>query len=157
MAEHRERDALRMFAHLDTFGVEGITATAELELHNGDILTVKAGGPGIRAWPSAAPFETFEVLLDHEPARFWSKYTDSAGVLYAYVPKLLLAHHILRRGGIKEMLLDCQVRKAVSAMSIQITLPLGAETSVLQAIAALDGVSLVSSHQNREKYLHTGV
>lgn len=93
-----------LFIFLEMEGIDERTASAELVLGNGNIMTVRAGGPGIHSEPSCSPFVDYEVLLDHEPSRFWTRYSaDDVSVLYAHVPWLLLAHHVTRRGGIVQL------------------------------------------------------
>lgn len=100
-----------LFIFLMTEGVDGRTASAELVLGNGNIMTVRAGGPGIHSEPSCSPFMDYEVLLDHETERFWTRYAaDGLGSLYAHVPWVLLAHHIIRRGGIVQMAVETYQR-----------------------------------------------
>jgi hypothetical protein len=154
----REVLLARMFAHLDAKGVGGTTAVAAVDLCNRDVLTVRAGGPGIHSRPGAGPFDGFEVLLDHEPARFWDRFhEDEEGVLYADVPRLCLAHHIIRRGGIAALIMETQVRTSVAALSVVMTVDPGVESVVLETLSHLDGVQLVGSHLNPSKYLQTGV
>lgn len=93
-----------VFAYLDFHGTQRRTAEVFLELDNAEHLTVRAGGAGVHSQPAGGPgpYACYEVLLDHEPARFWTKYGhEDGGTLYAAVPRLLVAHHIVRRGGIE--------------------------------------------------------
>ena len=102
----------KLFAYLDAEGVGGKTASAELVLGSGDIVTIRAGGPGVHSGPSSSPFEDYEVLLDHEPCRFWARFTDQVGMVYAHVPALLVAHHVLRHGGVAQMVCSTTLRRA---------------------------------------------
>ena len=96
-------DAARLetvFAYIDEHGGPVVTARAELGLGNGQSMTISAGGGTITSAPPAAPYTHYEVVLDHEPARFWRRFSDDDRLLYANVPRLLVAHHALRHGGV---------------------------------------------------------
>lgn len=155
--DSRDRDLLRMFAWMDAEGVQGRTAVVELELHNQDIMTLRAGGPGINSRSSGVSYETYEVLLDHDPARFWQRYTDSAGVLYAHVPRLLLYHHITRRGGVEKQARRTETREAVNELTVRLAVPKERETEVLTTIASLTGVNLINSARKSRYDLQVGV
>ena len=91
---------LRIFKHLDVHGSERETAEAQLGLVNGQNMSIAAGGHRVNSSPDHPPFLMYEVTLDHDPPRFWSRYTDDVGLLFAHVPRLLISHHIIRHGGI---------------------------------------------------------
>jgi hypothetical protein len=93
---------LRIFAYLDLHGSQRATSEVQLGLANGQNMSIAAGGRGVKSAPLGAPFLLYEVALDHDPPRFWSKYTDDVGLLYAFVPRLLICHHVIRHGGIDQ-------------------------------------------------------
>jgi hypothetical protein len=89
------------FDWFDEVARDGKTAQAHMMLRKGQALSISAGGPGIHSWPASPPYEGYEVILDHDPPRFWTRYTDAGGVVYANVPKLLITHHVVRHGGLR--------------------------------------------------------
>lgn len=128
------------FDFIDGAAVDGGTGVVTIRLGNMDMLTIKGGGPGIHSWPAAAPFQQYEVLMDHEPPRFWTKYSDTNGMLFARVPKLLVAHHVTRHGGIVEMLCDREVRKQMGFWKVEMLLPDEQMEAVLAMVARVKGV-----------------
>lgn len=96
-----EVQLLRDFAWIDLHGVNGRTAEVEYRLGSGQLMSMAAGGTGVHASPVRPPFTLYEVLFDADPPRFWSRYTDSAGMVYAYVPRVLITHYVVRNGGIE--------------------------------------------------------
>lgn len=139
-------DQLRtMFDYLDSAGVNGRTAEAHLVLGNFDQMTVRCGGPGIHSWPAVPPFETFEVLTAGEPPRFWRRYGDTAGVVFAGVPRLLVAHHITKSGGIQGVTLESSVREVRKTLTVRMAVRPGIAESVEAALAAITGVDVISS------------
>lgn len=90
---------LRIFQYLDLAGGERRTAVAHLALLNNQNMTLSAGGSGVQSSPARPPFQAYEVILDHDPPRFWRRFTEDE-LLYAKVPKLLISHHIIRHGGL---------------------------------------------------------
>ena len=95
---------MRMFVHLDTYANGSDTAVATASLSGARLLTVRAGGPGTLSGPLGGPFTHFEVLMDHEPPRFWTRYGhDVEGVLFACVPRLLISHYVISTGGIRHL------------------------------------------------------
>jgi hypothetical protein len=93
---------LRIFAYLDLHGSQRATSEVQLGLANGQNMSVAAGGRGVKSSPLGAPYLMYEVALDHDPPRFWKRFTDDVGLLYAFVPRLLICHHIVRHGGIDQ-------------------------------------------------------
>jgi hypothetical protein len=93
---------LRIFKYLDLHGSQRATSEVQLGLVNGQNMSIAAGGRGVKSAPLGPPFLTYEVTLDHDPPRFWNKYTDDVGLLYAFIPRLLISHHITRHGGIDQ-------------------------------------------------------
>ena len=91
---------LRDFQWMDLAGAEGVTAEVEYGLVNGQTMTVAAGGR-THSSPAAPPFVTYEVGLVHDPPRFWKRFTDDVGLIYACVPRLLISHYVVRSGGIR--------------------------------------------------------
>lgn len=89
-----------VFEHLDSAGGPVVVAEAILSLGNGTEMTVRAGGLGDLSSPARPPFSSYEVFLDHDPARFWRRYTDDDQLLYRHVPRMLVTHHVVRHGGI---------------------------------------------------------
>ena len=144
-ADRRDRSIARIFDYLDLEGAKGHAAEVSITLATSDFLTVRAGGSGINARPACGPFETYEVLVDHDPPRFWRRYTDSVGALFAHVPRLLIAHHITRSGGIEHMEAGLIERPATTLMNVKIQLPPEREHDVLMAIKAMAGVDFVSA------------
>ena len=108
------------FDFIDAEGGTAIAAEVELFLGNGQCMTIKAGGSVSTALPLVAPFTHYEVVLDHDPPRFWHRFAgDKERLVYAKVPRLLIAHHAVRHGGvvkstmIRTMQLSQVRRKAV--------------------------------------------
>lgn len=95
-----EVQLLRDFAWIDLNGVEGCTAEVEYRLESGQMMSIAAGGRGAHSSPVAPPFQAYEVLFVEEAPRFWHRYTDSVGMVYAHVPKMLITHYVVRNGGI---------------------------------------------------------
>lgn len=135
-----------MFTYLDAEGVSGRTASAELVLGNSEIMTVRAGGPGVHSGPFCSPFTDYEVLLDHEPARFWTQYTDAVGMVYAHVPRLLLAHHVIRHGGISQMSTWSRPAAARAFVDMHVEVPRECEQMVFAMLGRIKDVHLVSTH-----------
>ena len=91
-----------LFDFIDAKASPESIAEVEIRLGDGGMVTVRAGGPGKLHAPGRRPFTAYEVHIDHDVARFWSKYSQEEGTcVYAQVPRLLLAHHITRHGGIQ--------------------------------------------------------
>lgn len=135
---------MSVFAWLDEHGGGPVTAEVELRLGNGALMTVLAGGPGVRSSPPGPPFSTYEVLVDHEPPRFWNRYTDDVGMLFAFVPRLLVAHHVIRHGGIDEASFRYSRRTEQVFLGLRMSLPATAKALVFNAIAAIPGVTILS-------------
>lgn len=92
------------FDYIDVEGGPLVAAEAELGLGNGQNMTIRAGGGATQASPPLAPFTHYEVILDHDPPRFWHQFAgDKDRLVYALVPRLLIAHHTVRHGGVKTM------------------------------------------------------
>ena len=141
-----DKDVAVIYDYLDSAGTEKRAAQVHVEMGNHQCLTVSAGGSGLRSGPAFAPYSSYEVILDHEPARFWTKYTDSAGMVYAHVPKLLLTHHITRHGGIDSIICELARPKARATMEMRIEVPRD-EVGLLQAfVDSLDCAHVMSSH-----------
>ena len=134
-----------MLSYLDDAGRNGNTASVELVLGNGQIMTIKAGGSGIHSGPVFPPFENYEVILDRTPPRFWSKYTDKAGMVYAHIPRLLLTHHITRRGGVSQMSQECHLSHPMVIMNLQIEVPAEYEKIVMLLMREIKDAHLISS------------
>lgn len=134
-----------MFEHLDAAGVAGRTAEAHLMLGNSEQLTVRCGGPGVHSWPSVPPFESYEVLTAGEPPRFWRKYGDTAGVVFARVPRLLVAHHVTRSGGIVDLDLQSAQQVAKRTLTVRMAVEKGIAEKVEAALSAIAGVDVISS------------
>lgn len=134
-----------MFRFLDEAGVQGKTAVAHLVLGSEEQITVRAGGPGIHSWPVSGPYQQYEVLTSDEAPRFWSKYGDAAGVLYARVPRLLLTHLVTRRGGVRDMQCEVKQREVFNMVDVQLRASNGAGSRALSALRAIAGVEVVST------------
>lgn len=130
------------FDFIDQAGVDGATGEVLLRLGNGEMLTVRAGGQGVRSWPLEPCFQEYEVLLDHEPPRFWTRYTDAKGLLFSRVPKLLVTHHITRHGGIVEMECERKVPKQPGFFKVEMLLPVDSMTEVLAMVTRVQGVRM---------------
>lgn len=135
-----------MFRFIDESGVNGKTAEAHLVLGNDDVVTVRAGGPGIHSRPApGGGYEQYEVLTDGVPPRFWSRYGDSAGVLFACVPRLLVSHLITRNGGITDIHCDVKTRQVFQAVDIRLKAEKGMAESAVRALHSMVGIELVST------------
>ena len=139
------KDLKTMFSFLDAKGGGNVTASAEIVLRNGQIMTIRAGGPGTHSRPSSPPFEAYEVLLDHDPPRFWRRYNAVGSCLYDQVPGMLVTHHVIRRGGIEQMeLSDNKVERAV-LMNVSLYVGESHARLVREAVERVDSVKLISS------------
>jgi len=92
---------LRDFEWMDLAGVDGVTAEVEYGLISGHMMSVMAGGPGMHSTPDRPPFTAYEVGFSGDTPRFWRRYTDDVGIIYAHVPRLLISHLVVRSGGIR--------------------------------------------------------
>ena len=131
---------------VDRSGTDQLTAEAMLQLGNGSLMSVRAGGMAVHAQSgSVHHFDSYEVDLDHEPARFWSRYGSDGSIVYAYVPRLLVLHHATRRGGVDyaEMAVRRLERTAVVSLSLQ--MPYDAQRLVRAALEGIAGVSILRS------------
>jgi len=133
-----------MFDCLDAQASSEAVAEAHIKLGNQDLMTVRAGGSGTHCWPSRPPFESYEVLLDHDPARFWSKYTDMAGMVYARVPRLLVTHHITRHGGASEVVCGTRPVRRTGMLNIKMKVTEQAEPAIWQALSNIEGAQMIS-------------
>lgn len=140
----REATFAEVVDWIDIQGVNGKTASAHLVLGNQDQVTVKAGGPGVLSGP-ASPFQTYEVLTCGEPPRFWRKYGDSAGVTYARVPRLLIAHHVARSGGIRDVLAETVVREEQQMLRVKMMVNPARMKDLGAALSEMVGVTVISS------------
>lgn len=139
-----QQTAETMFSKIDDLSRIGLTISAHLLLGNGNQMTVRAGGAGVHSQPGCAPFSAYEVLLDHEPPRFWRRFGDTVGIIYADVPPLLVAHYIIRRGGIQHLDLQKQRRDQTVVMNVAMTVPAAQIQAVWAALRAIKGVELLS-------------
>jgi hypothetical protein len=135
----------KAFDFIDHAGRGGGTGEVLVGLGNTEWLTIRAGGPGIHSWPAEPRFQQYEVLLDHDPPRFWTKYSDNGTTLYAKVPKLLLTHHITRHGGIQVMECERTMRKKLKLFRVEMLLPETEKVAALTALSGVTGVRLTRS------------
>lgn len=158
-ADRRNRSVSRVFDYIDVEGMDGKTAEVSMMLVSGDLMTVRAGGYGIHSRPACGPFETYEVLTDGEPPRFWHRYSEATGVLFAHVPKLLIAHQIARHGGIQWMDAEAVERKppASQTMSLRLKMPPEKEHDVLMVLRSMIGVDVLGSRIVHPDALQMGV
>lgn len=134
----------KLFTYLDEQGSAQRTASAELVFGSGDIMTVRAGGPGVHSGPSCSPYEDYEVLMDHEPCHLWSRFTDEVGMVFAHVPALLIAHHAVRHGGIEQMFCQTVLRKNTVYMDLHLEVPAEYSEFLDSLIADLKDAHLVA-------------
>jgi hypothetical protein len=159
LSSRRERSVARIFDFIDIKGVEGRTAEVALRLNSGGYLTVLGGGVGVLASPAAGPFTDYEVLMDHDPPRFWHRYEDDEelGSRYAHVPALLIAHHIIRNGmGIEDMSPQVSRREVTATLSVRLTCPPAMTAVVMSTLSALSGVNVLATHASVPQHLHLG-
>lgn len=144
--QHTDVVLLRAFAYLNSEGVAGRTAEVHLSLQSGDQISIRAGGPGIHSTPAIAPFTAFEVLSssDTEP-KFWRRYTDSAGVLFANVPALLITHFVHRSGGIIDYVLETSTREVVEVLNVKLAIDQSLRQRLLDTLASVKGVEVVKA------------
>ena len=133
-----------MFDFLDAKGARNATASAEIVLANGQIMTVRAGGPGVHSVPADPPFIAYEVLLDHDPPPFWSKY-GITGSMYDEVPRLLVTHHITRHGGITQLACSDTAPKRTVRVDMSLTVDEDCARAVRQAVEQVASAHLISS------------
>jgi hypothetical protein len=139
-----------MFSYLDHEGTDGKTASAEIVLTNGEIMTIRAGGANTHCYPAFPPYESYEVLMDHAPERFWRRYTDSVGMLYADVPRLLVAHHITRHGGIEQITQNSRREHHVVLCKLSVFMPEEYEKMFRVLIGGIKDAHMISTtHQIR--------
>lgn len=141
-------DIVGVLDWVDRAGGAELTAEATLQLNNGALMSVRGGGPTVHAQAGIPDgFDSYEVDLDHEPARFWSRYGGSEdSVLYAYVPRLLLLHHVIRRGGIAYVETSVRRLERIAVVSLSLQMPYGAQRLVQQALEGIAGVSILRSN-----------
>lgn len=148
---HCPSDVLGIFDWVDATGTPDVVGEAELRLGDGRMMAVRGGGEGTKC-SAIAPYGTFEVLLDHEAPRFWRKYSDDddIGALYAYVPRLLVAHTIIRAGGIAEA--SCRELEQPSRVTIQmmVRVPANAQDYLRTLIEGVAGAALMRSRIVKE-------
>lgn len=144
--QHTDVVLLRVFAHLNAEGTEGRTAEAHLTLQSGDQITLRAGGPGIHSTPAAAPFTAYEVLSssDTEP-KFWRRYTDSVGVLYANVPAMLVTHFVHRSGGVTDYLLETSRREVTELVNLKLGATSSARQRIMDFLDAMEDAVVVTA------------
>lgn len=134
-----------VFAFLDRKGSEFAVAEAELQLANDEYMTVQCGGSGSRSRPAAG---LYEVLIDHDPPRFWTRYSEEGGLVFANVPQLLIRHHITRRGGIVHWCRQVTQQPHLVEMDLHIEVELGLEMQVMEALRA-QGANVTKTHLTR--------
>jgi hypothetical protein len=110
------------FDYIDVVGGPLVTAEVELGLGNGQSMSIKAGGGASTSSPPGPPFSHYEVILDHDPPRFWHRYSEDQ-LVYSQVPRLHIAHHAIRRGGVvytvassKEVIYRTPIRLPITTM-----------------------------------------
>ena len=136
----------RLFTYLDTEGSAQRTASVEVVLGSGEAITVRAGGPGVHSGPSCSPYENYEVLMDHEPERHWSRFTDQVGMVFAHVPALVVAHHMVRHGGIEQMAFQSKLRRSTVFLDVQLEVPEEYQDLLDRLVVELQDARLVSAH-----------
>lgn len=135
-----------LFSFIDDAGVDGGTGEAVITLGSNVEMTVRAGGPGIQSWPARPAFQQYEVMLDGDVPRFWTRYGDDfGGALFARVPKLLITHHVVRSGGIREAHYERYLRERAGVFKVQMLLSEMQQNAILDAISSVKGVRLMSS------------
>lgn len=131
---------------VDRSGTDQLTAEAMLVLNNGALMSVRAGGMAVHAQAgSVHHFDSYEVDLDHEPARFWRKYSEDGSIVYAYVPRLLVLHHVTRRGGVAHAETDVRRLERTAVVSLSLQMPYEAQRLVRAALEGIAGVSILRS------------
>jgi len=121
------------FEYIDVEGGPLVSAEAELFLGNGQCMAIRAGGGIGTSLPACAPFTHYEVILDHDPPRFWIRFTeDGDRLVYEKVPRLHIAHHAVRHGGVVSMTMSRQ-RLPQQVHSVNVRLPI----TTLEELAAL--------------------
>ena len=133
---------LRLFAFLQLKASGRIMAEVEVTLATGQSLMVRAGGFGTCAGPVGGDLTTFEVLMDHEPPKFWSKYGDPRAIRFVHVPKLLLTHHITRSGGIKDITYISRSRPEPATLTMQVSAPAERRKVLETLLGSISGVNI---------------
>ena len=131
-------DLLRAFDHIDAQAGPLTIARVEITLGNRETMSIAAGGGLVTASPPAAPFTHYEVILDHDPARFWRRFTDGDQLLYSNVPQLLVSHHVIRHGGVHQM--ECTT--SFAAPQPRVKLPIRTIDELAQALTDITGVQV---------------
>lgn len=132
---------LSAFEFIDEQGGPLVVAHVELNLGNGESMTISAGGGLVTASPPAAPFTHYEVVLDHEPARFWRRFTDDDRLLYSNVPQLLIAHHIIRHGGLITMTCSAAM-VSLKPSKPKVAYPIRTVEELAQALSNITGMQV---------------
>lgn len=132
-----------VLAWIDSTSTEELTAEATLTLGNGSLMSVRAGGPTKAELGAPGVPATYEVDLDHEPARFWNRYTSVGTIIYAYVPRLLVTHHVVRRGEVAHQELETMTLVRTSIISMSIALPTKEIAGMQEALFTVPGLSLL--------------
>lgn len=132
-----------MFEFMDHSGIGGRTAEAHLVLGNGHQITVRAGG-GVHSSAGVNGHATYEVLMTDDAPRFWRRYTDTAGVVYAYVPRLLVTHYVTRSGGVRDIICEVAHRPRKCLATLRMSLPESMKDSLRAALRGVAEVQLIS-------------
>ena len=156
MAEAAEQSIEHALGYLDRYGGERDTAEATIALPRGRYLNVRAGGPETHSTAGGTGFTHFEVLLDHEPPRFWTRYGGSTS-LFAQVPRLLVAHHVVRSGGPCWIALEKWRTEQARFLQLSLALAPGTESAVMAALRHMNGVSIKKMHASGPFSLRTEV
>lgn len=139
----------QVFTHMDAVGgARGgrLTAVANIVMPEGDLVTVRAGGPGVRATYQQGSWVTYEVLISGDPPRFWHRYAaNSTDSIFANVPPLLITHHVTRSGGIAHLELLSQERARTGIMDLRLVVAEGSDVAVRSALALISGAQVLTS------------
>jgi hypothetical protein len=136
-----------MLERLNRIASSGNGATVHMKLANGSQMTIRAGGAGVRSWPSAPPFLRYEVLVSARPPRFWKRFAAAGnkGAIYGEVPRLLICHHITRAGGMDDLVYEMRAPARTGLLEMEISMPQSMQRKVILAVNSMHGVQVVNS------------
>jgi hypothetical protein len=141
---HELAPIVEAFDYIDAEGSPAVSAEAELYLGNGQSMTIRAGGALPSSAPVVAPFTHYEVILDHDPPRFWKRFSEEGDLLvYDCVPRLHIAHHAVRHGGVVSLSMERQVL-ARKVHETPVQLPITTMEQLAELLSRITGRSVTT-------------
>ena len=84
------------------------------------------------------------MRLGPGPFQMWSGFPDEVGLVVAHVPALLVAHHIVRHGGIGQMSCQTVLRKTTVMVDLHLEVPAEYQEFLDSLIAELKDAHLMA-------------